>query len=49
MEQQSVSAAIGYAYTPYYDGSFAEMQATADQRMYMDKDKFYHESGKKRR
>lgn len=49
MAERNVSAAVGYAYSPYYDSGFAEMQATADKRMYEDKERYYRQTGKKRR
>ena len=49
MAERNVSAAVGYAYSPYYDSGFAEMQAIADKRRYEDKESFYRETGTKRR
>ena len=49
MKSRGVSAAIGFAYSPCYDSGFAEMQSIADRRMYEDKERYYRESGKKRR
>jgi diguanylate cyclase (GGDEF)-like protein len=49
MKNRGVSAAIGFAYSPCYDSGFAEMQSIADRRMYEDKERYYRESGKKRR
>ena len=49
MKKRGVSAALGYAYSSRYDSGFAELQALADQRMYEDKDRYYRESGRKRR
>ena len=44
-----VSAAVGYAYNPCYDSDFIRMQAIADKWMYKDKERYYRETGKKRR
>ncbi len=49
MANRHVSAAVGYAYTPCYDSGFAEMQGLADKRMYEDKERYYRETGRKRR
>ena len=49
MAESNVSAAVGYAYSSCYDSDFAEMKASADKRMYEDKDLYYSESGRKRR
>ncbi|MBR2760407.1 MAG: diguanylate cyclase [Solobacterium sp.] len=49
MKKRGVSAALGFAYSSRYDSGFAELQALADQRMYEDKDRYYRESGRKRR
>ncbi|MBR2700109.1 MAG: hypothetical protein IKE76_16130 [Clostridia bacterium] len=49
MAERGVSAAVGHAYSDCYDSGFAGMQAIADKRMYEDKDRYYRETGKKRR
>ena len=49
MAKRKVSAAVGYAFSPCYDTDFARLQAVADRQMYEDKDRYYRESGKKRR
>ena len=49
MAERNVSAAIGYTYSICYNSDFAGMLATADQRMYEDKKRYYLEMGKKRR
>ncbi len=49
MAERGVSASVGYAYSDCYDSGFAGMQAIADKRMYEDKDRYYRETGKKRR
>ncbi|MGX8706059.1 MAG: diguanylate cyclase, partial [bacterium] len=49
MAERHVSASLGYAYDPCFVTGFAQMQALADKRMYEDKDRYYRETGKKRR
>lgn len=49
MAERNASAAIGYSYSHCYNADFAVMQATADKRMYEDKDRYYRETGKRRR
>ena len=49
MAQRKVSAAVGHAFTPCYDTDFAGLQAIADKRMYEDKERYYRETGKRRR
>ena len=49
MEEQGVSASIGYAYSPVYSSNFEEMKILADKEMYADKEQYYIRTGKRRR
>ncbi len=49
MAKNNVSASLGYAYTPCYNTDYSSLQSVADKNMYEDKERYYRESGKKRR
>lgn len=47
--ENNASVSVGYAYSDCYKSNYAQIHALADRHMYADKERYYLETGKRRR